>query len=514
MVSRYYRGVMRDSEVVAAIVAGDPAGLAAAYDKYAAPLYGYCRTLLREPADAADAVHDTFVIAASRLSALRDPERLRSWLYAVARNECHRRLRSGSDFAPLEEAADMTDESEDVSVDAERRELNALINAGLGGVGPAEREVLELQLRQGLDGGEVAAVLGVTRNHAHALLSRARDQLHTSLGVLLVARSGRTDCPELDALLTDWDGELTVLLRKRLNRHIQHCPVCSDRRRRELAPAMFLGLAPILALPALAATLPAGLREKVLHTAGGSTPPAHPVALTHGGFPKALNSPRQAWWHSRTVHVTSAAAGAAGLAIAGTIVAAPHNHGRLPDSAIPAAVGGTTGASAAAGHAGAHRAGDSGNPAGTTSAAASGAAGRPGPATTGTHPAIGGSSGSSGAATGSATGGATAAASPTATAVATSPADSGTVSVSPGSIVLSPLLGGTLTLTASGGPVNWSISEPSTLLGELTASPSSGTLAAGESVTVTLTVDGLASLDTELTANPGDTPVTVLLGLG
>jgi DNA-directed RNA polymerase specialized sigma24 family protein len=40
---------MRDSEVVAAIVAGDPAGLAEAYDRYAAPLYNYCRTLLREP---------------------------------------------------------------------------------------------------------------------------------------------------------------------------------------------------------------------------------------------------------------------------------------------------------------------------------------------------------------------------------------------------------------------------------------------------------------------------------
>src|SRR5271168_2191550 len=84
---------MRDSEVVAAIVAGDPDGLAAAYDKYASPLYTYCRSLLHEPADAADAVQDTFVIASSRLAGLRDPERLRPWLYAVARNECLRRLR-------------------------------------------------------------------------------------------------------------------------------------------------------------------------------------------------------------------------------------------------------------------------------------------------------------------------------------------------------------------------------------------------------------------------------------
>ena len=32
---------MKDREIVAAIVAGDPAGLAGAYDKYAESLYGY-----------------------------------------------------------------------------------------------------------------------------------------------------------------------------------------------------------------------------------------------------------------------------------------------------------------------------------------------------------------------------------------------------------------------------------------------------------------------------------------
>src|ERR1700739_2334989 len=105
---------MRDREIVAAIVVGDPAGLAAAYDRYAAPLYAYCRSLLAEPADAADAVHDTFVVAASKLDGLRDPDRLRPWLYAVARNECHRRLRARARTADLEEAGDMTDASPDV----------------------------------------------------------------------------------------------------------------------------------------------------------------------------------------------------------------------------------------------------------------------------------------------------------------------------------------------------------------------------------------------------------------
>src|ERR1700761_4721303 len=86
--------VMRDSEVVASILARDPAGLAEAYDKYAARIFSFCRSLLGDPVAAADAVQDTFLVAAATMWELHDPTRLRPWLYAVARNQCHQRLRA------------------------------------------------------------------------------------------------------------------------------------------------------------------------------------------------------------------------------------------------------------------------------------------------------------------------------------------------------------------------------------------------------------------------------------
>src|SRR5690348_399446 len=67
--------LMRDREIVASIAAGDSEGLAEAYDKYAGPLYEYCRSILTDPGGAADAVQDTFVIAAAKAAGLRDPER-------------------------------------------------------------------------------------------------------------------------------------------------------------------------------------------------------------------------------------------------------------------------------------------------------------------------------------------------------------------------------------------------------------------------------------------------------
>jgi RNA polymerase sigma factor (sigma-70 family) len=486
---------MRDSEVVAAIVAGDPEGLAAAYEMYAAPLYNYCRTLLREPEDAADAVQDTFVIAASRLSGLREPDRLRSWLYAVARNECHRRLRAGARAAPLDEAPDVPDQSADVSADAERSELRVLVSAALGGVIQSSREILELQLRQGLDPGEIADVLGVSRNHAHALLSRARDQLQTSLGVLLVARTGRQNCPVLDGMLKDWDGQLTVLLRKRLNRHIEQCPVCSEGRRRAMTPGMLLGIA----LP-LAAAIPAGLKEHALHiaTASASDAVAHRAALGHGARafgPSGFPAPHHALRRLRPVHVGAAVTSAAAvIAFATMFVVVPHRGG--PPSGAPPAPGVTTGAP--------------GRPAATSHppvrATAPAAAGTTAGATA--RPPV---SAATGRPVAQPSGGATIRASSSA---ATPTVAAGTLGVSPATIVLTPLLGSSLRLTASGGPVHWSISEPASLIGRLNISPMSGTLAAGASTAVSISVSGLASLDTAITVNPGGTPVTVLLGVG
>ena len=284
---------MLDREIVAAVVAGDPAGLAAAYDRYAPSLYAYCQSLLSEPADAADAVQDTFIIAAAKLSALRDQDRLRPWLYAVARNECHRRLRSAGSAAPLDEAAGVTDGTNDLGSDLEQAELREVVWSALGGLSSSEREIIELNLGHELDGADLADALGVPRNQAHAMASRARAHFESALGVLLVARSGREACPELAGILEGWDGRLTVLLRKRVGRHIRRCGVCGDRQRRELSPVTLLSVLPIAALPA-------ALRHQVLGLIADSSPGAVAQRLAvgqragplgPGGFPRPLNPP-------------------------------------------------------------------------------------------------------------------------------------------------------------------------------------------------------------------------------
>ncbi len=85
--------------------------------------------------------------------------------------------------------------------------------------------------------------------------------------------------------------------------------------------------------------------------------------------------------------------------------------------------------------------------------------------------------------------------------------------MSPTSILLSVGSSATLTLTASNGPVSWSVTESQGLIGGLTVSPSSGTLASGSSTTVTVTASDLLTVGGQLTVQPGGITVTVVLSL-
>jgi RNA polymerase sigma factor (sigma-70 family) len=543
---RYGEG-MRDSELVASIVAGDPEGLAAAYDRYSGPLFGYCQSLLREPDDAADAVQDTFVIAASKLGRLRDPERLRAWLFTVARNECLHRLKSRRAAALLEDVPEQPDESVDVGREAERAESRALIRAAVGGLNDGERDVIN-QLWHGLEIPEVALVLGVSRNHAHSLFSRARDQLETSVGVLVVGRSGRKDCAALDQLLHNWDGRLTAPLRRRVGRHIDRCSVCSDRRRRELRPAALLSLAPGAAVglalaggggPGRLALARAGLRAAVLHLAAdhGVRAVTYRAAVGQGTRSFQLNGfPRSAHFGHlglvRMAHLPLSAVGGTAAVATATVVGlavVPQAHPKSaaarpahtvtagPSRTATATASGTTPGAALAGRLSAVGSPTTRALPGPTATSPTGtgkASQQKGSAASGppSDPASGPPSTTSGTPTASASTTGTPAPTPIVSVTVTTPALAGSLSVSPSSVSLTALVGGTLTLTANGGPVSWSIAQPTSLLGLLTVTPSSGTLAAGQSVTVHLSVSLLSALTTTLTVSPGSQIVNLLIG--
>ena len=258
-----------DSQLVTAYLSGDRNALASIYDLYASGLYDTAAAMLSDRHDAADMVQDVFCIAAERLNQLRDPDRLKPWLYAVLRNEVYRRTKKRKRATPTDfqsetvpdvvAAFDPNAEGAAASYD----ELAELVRSAAAGLDERDRLVLELSVRQGLSGTDLADALGVSAEQSYSLVHRMRDRIEKSLGAFTVAKMGSQDCNELATIISGWNGEFSVLIRKRVARHIDECPIC-EKTRSKYAPLALFGAAPVILLPL-------GLRDKVL-TATQSIP--------------------------------------------------------------------------------------------------------------------------------------------------------------------------------------------------------------------------------------------------
>lgn len=82
-----------DAELVARVCEGSRHAQALLYARHAPSLAGLLMRLLGSRADTEDALHDTFMIAFDKLSALRDGVALLGWLQRIAVAQAHRRFR-------------------------------------------------------------------------------------------------------------------------------------------------------------------------------------------------------------------------------------------------------------------------------------------------------------------------------------------------------------------------------------------------------------------------------------
>lgn len=253
-----------DAQLVAATLAGQREAFAAIYDRYGDALYDVAMSMLRDAHEAADAVQDVFVIAAERLHQLREPDRLRAWLFAVLRNDVYRRSDRRRRTRPTAAIAELSvpTVADDASTRLEYDDLARLVRDAAQGLDDRDRLVLELSVRQGLQGRELADALGVSTDQSYSLVFRMRERAEKALGALVVARTGRTACRDLDQLLRDWDGRFSVLVRKRVARHVEQCDTCEPARRKVGALVAF-GAAPAWAAPF-------ALRDRVLAGFGGA----------------------------------------------------------------------------------------------------------------------------------------------------------------------------------------------------------------------------------------------------
>jgi len=149
------------------------------YAANAGPILGYLLRRTANPDDAADVLAETFLTTWRRLDDVPPGDEARLWLYGVARRllanhqRGERRRTAASDrlrtqlvagYQPPQFAGELAE-----------------IAAALRTLPEPDRELLALVAWEGLDHGQVAAVLGCSRNAVRIRLHRARHRLADAL---------------------------------------------------------------------------------------------------------------------------------------------------------------------------------------------------------------------------------------------------------------------------------------------------------------------------------------------
>ena len=311
--------LLSDDRLLRLVAAGNPQAFGAVYARYHAPLYAYCRSIVRDPDDARDALQNTMLKALSALGRGEDRElSLKPWLFRIAHNESISLLRRRRPSEPLTDAVSPPVPGADREVVARER-LGQLV-ADLRALPERQRSALIMREVNGLSYEDIAATLAISEGAARQTVFEART-------ALVEYGEGRdVACAHIRRSISDGDGR--ALRARRMRAHLRSCDACRDfhatlkLRRRDLA-ALAPGLSGGAALGLLQAVLGSGAVASGGVVSGG--------AGLLGGSTSALLATGAAKGVVAMVVVTAAGAGAAQ-------VAAPAHH--LAQAASPRAAAG------------------------------------------------------------------------------------------------------------------------------------------------------------------------------
>ncbi|WP_156993782.1 BACON domain-containing protein [Pseudonocardia acaciae] len=163
-----------DGGLVLGTLAGDRATFAALYDRFAAPIYDLHLALLRDPALAAEASHQTFQRAVANLNHLGEPSQLRPWLYSMVYRQGKP---SGASAAASGGPQSRPGDDPQAVIWRAVPELNRL-----------DRALFTLHLRHGLDFSEIGTIVGMSADRARSRLDKLRVRLDPALRPLLQSR--------------------------------------------------------------------------------------------------------------------------------------------------------------------------------------------------------------------------------------------------------------------------------------------------------------------------------------
>lgn len=163
-----------------------------AAERYRPQLVWLAMRIVNRTEEAEDIVQQSLLKAFRKLSGFRGDSQMRTWLNAIVKNTAREYMRSqrGRTFVSLEsplfpdeggEEIEILDRAMNPEEYCEHREREHLVAAAIGGIGPANREVVEMCIFQELPYMEVATALNISVSTVKSRMFRSRRDLRTAL---------------------------------------------------------------------------------------------------------------------------------------------------------------------------------------------------------------------------------------------------------------------------------------------------------------------------------------------
>ena len=185
---------MTDTELVQRVTARDHAAFVVLMRRYNQKLYRTARSILKDDAEAEDAVQEAYLLAYNAIGRFRGEAKLSTWLVRIVVNEALARLRKrgrGAEVIRLDGNAEPDSEIAEVDMNeatpeqpehaARRAETRRLLESKIDELPDAFRTVFVLRAIEELSVEETAAALEIPEATVRTRFFRARGLLREAL---------------------------------------------------------------------------------------------------------------------------------------------------------------------------------------------------------------------------------------------------------------------------------------------------------------------------------------------
>lgn len=176
---------LSDNQIIERTLAGETDAFGLLVQRWERPIYGLSLRMLGRDEDARDVCQETFIAAFRNLRKFRGDAKFSSWLYRIALNACHSRLRKqgGAFQYSLDQDEDghkfeLADTATEHAADRRQRDQRAeLVRKALQALPVEMRQVIIMKEYEELTFAEIAEVLQIP-------LSTVKSRLYTGLQLM------------------------------------------------------------------------------------------------------------------------------------------------------------------------------------------------------------------------------------------------------------------------------------------------------------------------------------------